>query len=250
MQPKPRRTLWAEPLESRLMLTADAQVSAEVSCDTAVASFDNGVASVFAAPGDANQDGRFDQLDIIQVLQEGKYLTGERADWTEGDWNGDALFDQHDVVLALQAVNYSELRYAAKPQSGRIVERPFRVQATGVMVIDLTSGSLKSTESGQATHLGRFANEGSGMFSLATGEISGTGTLTASNGERLFWKGTTATTTQGRVRTITFTGGTGRFEDASGGFIDVSTSQDVIVNTATKTMTVTTSYTATGTIRY
>ena len=38
--------------------------------------------------GDANQDLSFDQLDLVQVLQAGKYLTRESATWGEGDWNG------------------------------------------------------------------------------------------------------------------------------------------------------------------
>ena len=53
-------------------------------------------------PGDANQDGQFDQFDIIAVLTAGKYLTGEAASWGEGDWNGDERFDQSDLVLAQQ----------------------------------------------------------------------------------------------------------------------------------------------------
>ena len=40
------------------------------------------------SPGDANRDFSFDQLDIVQVLQAGKYLTGQPATWGEGDWNG------------------------------------------------------------------------------------------------------------------------------------------------------------------
>ena len=53
--------------------------------------------------GDANGDGRFDQLDIQAVLQAGKYATGQPATWSEGDWTGDELFDQKDLILALQS---------------------------------------------------------------------------------------------------------------------------------------------------
>ena len=56
--------------------------------------------------GDANRDLRFDQQDVVQVLQAAKYLTGEPATWSEGDWNGDGLFDQIDLVLALQSGKY------------------------------------------------------------------------------------------------------------------------------------------------
>jgi hypothetical protein len=57
-------------------------------------------------PGDANQDGRFDQLDIVSVLQSGKYRTGQPAAWADGDWTGDGLFDQLDIVAALQGGRY------------------------------------------------------------------------------------------------------------------------------------------------
>ena len=56
--------------------------------------------------GDANADGRFDQFDIITVLQKAKYNILEAATWAEGDWTGDGFFDQHDIVAALQIGNY------------------------------------------------------------------------------------------------------------------------------------------------
>lgn len=58
--------------------------------------------------GDANRDHRFDHLDIVQVLQAGKYLTGKPATFEEGDWNGDGQFDSADLVLALQAGHYGD----------------------------------------------------------------------------------------------------------------------------------------------
>jgi hypothetical protein len=60
--------------------------------------------NVFA--GDANLDGVFDAMDIVAVLQAGRYLTGAPATWAEGDWNGDGVFDQWDLVLALQEADY------------------------------------------------------------------------------------------------------------------------------------------------
>ena len=57
-------------------------------------------------PGDANRDGRFDRLDIILVLQAGKYLTGRPATWGQGDWNHDHVFDRLDIVTALQSGTY------------------------------------------------------------------------------------------------------------------------------------------------
>jgi hypothetical protein len=59
-------------------------------------------------PGDANDDGRFDQLDVQLVLQGAKYLTSQRATWAEGDWTGDGLFDQRDIAVALSTGKYQQ----------------------------------------------------------------------------------------------------------------------------------------------
>lgn len=65
--------------------------------------------------GDANGDSKFDQMDIIQVLQEDRYMTGESAGWSEGDWNQDGVFNQLDIVAALQDDNYLQ-----DPQAGDV----------------------------------------------------------------------------------------------------------------------------------
>ena len=67
--------------------------------------------------GDSNEGGRFDQLDIVNVLAGGKYNTGQAATWTDGDWNGDGLFNQLDIVSALQAGTYLAPAAAAQTLS-------------------------------------------------------------------------------------------------------------------------------------
>ena len=69
------------------------------------------------APGDANMDAVFNQLDIVLVLQSAKYLTGGLATWDEGDCNVDGVFDQEDIVAALQTGDYLQGPYAAKRHS-------------------------------------------------------------------------------------------------------------------------------------
>ena len=59
-----------------------------------------------ATPGDANDDGVFDQQDLLQVQQAGKYLSGQPASPLEGDWTGDGLFNQLDIVYVLQRGAY------------------------------------------------------------------------------------------------------------------------------------------------
>ena len=70
------------------------------------------------ALGDSNGDGQFNQLDIVTVLQPGKYLTAEPADFAAGDWNGDGVFDQQDIVVALQTGHYLQGPYAASSRTG------------------------------------------------------------------------------------------------------------------------------------
>ena len=54
--------------------------------------------------GDANNDGRFDSQDFVQVFQVGEYSDNVVANSTfaEGDWNGDNEFDSGDLVFAFQ----------------------------------------------------------------------------------------------------------------------------------------------------
>ena len=81
-------------------------------------------------PGDADQDLKFDQLDIVQVATSAKYLTGQSATWGEGDWNGapggspgnppvgDSLFNQLDIIAALNGNTYLSGPYAAIQPAG------------------------------------------------------------------------------------------------------------------------------------
>ena len=48
-------------------------------------------------PGDADEDGHVDRMDMVRVLQSGKFVSGEPAVWADGDWNGDGVFDYADL---------------------------------------------------------------------------------------------------------------------------------------------------------
>jgi hypothetical protein len=74
-----------------------------------------GVASFFVRQaGDANEDGSFNQLDLLAILTVQKYNTGQPATWKEGDWNGDGVFDRKDIVAALMTNNYLKGPYAGQ----------------------------------------------------------------------------------------------------------------------------------------
>ncbi len=66
-----------------------------------------------ADPGDSNGDGRFDSTDLVTVFREGKYNTGNPANWNQGDWNADGLFDSGDLVVAFMQGHYERDNRAA-----------------------------------------------------------------------------------------------------------------------------------------
>ena len=96
----------------------------------------------------------------------------------------------------------------------------FRGSAQGAVVSvspDPAGVVLTVQAEGNATHLGRFSREESILFNPATGALAGLIVFTAANGDQLsgtveggFVSPTRAT------GTYTFTGGTGRFQNASG----------------------------------
>lgn len=56
--------------------------------------------------GDSNDDGVFDNSDLITVFTAGKFENGSEATFDEGDWNQDGLFNSADLVLAFQTGHY------------------------------------------------------------------------------------------------------------------------------------------------
>lgn len=59
----------------------------------------------------------YPKLDLVQILQAGKYRTGEPATVTEGDINGDGLSNRLDLVFALQNGNYETYITASSTRS-------------------------------------------------------------------------------------------------------------------------------------
>lgn len=97
---------------------------------------------------------------------------------------------------------------------------PFRGRADAVVTgVEPVPGGLLLTvaATGEATHLGRFTREERVVLG-ANGTLVGRLVFTAANGDQLFADvagGFVSPTTA--VGTYTFTGGTGRFRNASGG---------------------------------
>ena len=84
---------------SRLDFNGDGQVDQRDGTHLLVSSLRRGIA-------DVNLDGVFNSLDLVSVLQAGKYGSDEVATWSEGDWNMDGRFDMLDLVLALRSGDF------------------------------------------------------------------------------------------------------------------------------------------------
>ena len=126
-----KRRLRAESLEARTMLTTSTLEFGDL--DESQRPEEN-TAAFSTVTGDSNGDGLFNQLDLVQVLVAGKFLTGDRATFSEGDWNSDGLFDQHDIVFAMQGGHYRQLHpisLSAHGKSGPIGGRPLTADLSG-----------------------------------------------------------------------------------------------------------------------
>jgi ELWxxDGT repeat protein len=138
------------------------------------------------------------------------------AVWTQPhDGDQDSIFfrDPPPADVATEAVASSPPPHA--PAVGSHL-RPFKGVAEGTVTGIDPSGAIVIASTGYATHLGDFTRTEYVYFGPG-GAISGTVVFTAANGDQLWadFSGefTSPTTLKG---TYTFTGGTGRFSDATG----------------------------------
>ncbi len=108
-------------------------------------------------------------------------------------------------------------------------------------VVDLATGAWQMTDWGHATHLGLWTDTASGQLALTPAQ-TGHGTTVAADGSTIEWVMSGVTTT--------ITGGTGRFQGATGGTTLTITSQQPPVFNRDGTMTVQLTYKAVGQITY
>jgi hypothetical protein len=120
------------------------------------------------------------------------------------------------AVAALTILGLDRSASAAPPV-------PFKGRAnvvvTGQELLSQTSVRLTGSATGQATHLGRFTRTETLVVNLLTGTFTGTLEFIAANGDRLTADVAghfTSPNLDAAVGTYEFTGGTGRFQNASG----------------------------------
>ena len=126
------------------------------------------------------------------------------------------------------------------------VTRPLVVVEGHLTITVDSTGAYTFTDWGWATHTGLYYNSGSGGPGALNqkGEfVAGSGVVIAANGDTLEWVvGPTP-------NLVSYTGGTGRFQGVTGGFVAVITSVTPLSSTAT-TQTLLITYEGTGTITY
>ena len=123
-----------------------------------------------------------------------------------------SIFSRRPFALVLAAV--SVLALSAPAEAG---ERPHNSRGTAQFV-----NANDFVGVGKATHLGHYNEVGSAQFSPTAdptvSQIDAWSIYTAANGDQLFavFAGTLNGLTGSITATVTYVGGTGRFDDASG----------------------------------
>ena len=124
------------------------------------------------------------------------------------------------VVLLLLIV--ASTTFAALAAGERQLPLKGSVDATETQQVVFPLNNIHVTGSGNATQLGKFTYSLQAVLHIPTLSATSTATIVAADGSSLFAAGTgqgTPTVTPGIisiVETLTITGGTGRFEGASG----------------------------------
>ncbi|HWW02076.1 MAG TPA: hypothetical protein VNZ64_20415 [Candidatus Acidoferrum sp.] len=150
------------------------------------------------------------------------------------------------TVIGITALALCGLVRPAGASLDNPITRPLIVvEGHLTIVVNPLTGAYHFTDWGWATHTGLFTNSGSGVVNLGTGEfVSGTGLVFAANGDTLSW-------TIGAVpNTVVYTGGTGRFQGVTGGFLAVITSETLLSSNSDGTVTLAITYDGNGTITY
>ena len=121
----------------------------------------------------------------------------------------------------------------------KAVTRPWTMAAESRQVITLSDGTISAHAWGEASHFGQFTSEGSG----SVGSPVSRGTMTAANGDLVYFEG-------GVNGVYTVYDGTGRFTGATGTFVVTPQMVGDLVIHPDGTATIDLRWTAVGTIRY
>ena len=121
-------------------------------------------------------------------------------------------------------------------------QRPFSMRGEMVISLNTTDGSfVASPNCGVGTHIGRFTSFATGWMNQDLEIIYAEGTLTAANGDKVFW-------TESDPTWLDVEGGTGRFQNVTGRVAWVFSPTDYVVEG--NIMTIHGAYTGEGMVTY
>ena len=121
------------------------------------------------------------------------------------------------------------------------VQRPFHIKGEMVISLNLTDGSFVAPNWGEATHVGRYTNLGTGWMNSDLEIIQAEGSVVAANGDQAFY-------TENDPTWMDINGGTGRFQNLTGRVAWVFSPTDYVVEG--NIMTIYGTYTAEGRVTY
>jgi hypothetical protein len=149
------------------------------------------------------------------------------------------------MIRALAALAVCTLIGTARAQPcGDRSPQSFRIEGHVIMLLDTLTGTFRFTDEGVSS-LGRFTNEGIGQVDVNGVIVWSVGVATLANGDELSWA-----INPGSPNTVVWTGGTGRFEDVSGGFDFVRSPPTLTPGPTIDLVIVTYDYKGAGTIAY
>lgn len=128
------------------------------------------------------------------------------------------------TVAGIAGIAVCALVFPAVASIKNPVTRPVKVSGNMLLVFTPSSpgslfGNYTFMDWGQGAHVGRFSDAAEGTIDLGAAEfISGKGTIVAANGDEITWEVTATDDPTDTPNVVVYTGGTGRFQGASGGF--------------------------------
>ncbi len=126
-----------------------------------------------------------------------------------------------------------------------LIKRPFKLKADVALIVSLdpaTLGEAVGISEGEGTHVGKFVINSAGAFDFETGDFIGEGVMTAANGDLIYLK-------MRSLEWVEIVGGTGRFENATGGY-SIELTAPPVHRVVDGQLIVTFSYTGQGNISY
>ena len=148
------------------------------------------------------------------------------------------------TVIGIATLAVCALMVPALGSQKKLPTRPIKVKGNMTVVVNPLTGFCTITDWGEGTHVGRYWNTGSGYLSPEPAFVAGSGTVIAADDRSsIDWM-------IGAPNTVVYTGGKGRFQGITGGFVATPTSESAPVDNGDGTVTIVFTYIGIGEATY